>query len=391
MLARNEGREIDFLVKSTDGQPDRIIKGRIVRCSDSGQSVQPIIEVDGQWQFSLPGEPRFPALTDDTILKPTLAWKLLADQPAQVEAEVSYITGGMSWEAAYHLVAPEKGDLLELTACVTLENQTGKTSTGSKVQLVAGDLMKLEPKNSPRLAMRSSHADSFGGEAPQVTEKSLDEYHLYSLPTAITLHSREAKQVQFIRASGVKAERIYVYDGLKNPSTRWGNPPMSQIRDNPEYGTESQSKVSVMCEFKNTKANHLGLPLPSGKARFYRQDDDGQPQFVGENTIDHTATDETVRIFTGNSFDLVGERMRGRFDLKLDDKTLDETFEIELRNRKSEVVEVRVVEHLYRWMNWEIRDESSPFLKTDAQTIEFRVTLKPGEERAVRYTVHYAW
>jgi len=33
---------------------------------------QPIIEVGGKLQFSLPGLPIFPALGDDTILKPAL-------------------------------------------------------------------------------------------------------------------------------------------------------------------------------------------------------------------------------------------------------------------------------------------------------------------------------
>lgn len=408
MLLLNEGKEIDFFIKGTDGKPDRTVKGLVVRSGDidpeglnrmrynsrgeTEETSQPIIQVGGQLQFSLPGAPRFPALADDTILKPTLAWKLHAEQAAKVNAEIAYITGGMSWEAAYNIVAPENGDLLDLTGWVTMGNQTGKTFTDAKIQLVAGDVMKVEPQNESRfVARKPMAADPFAGTAPQVTEKSFDEYHLYSLPLATTLHDRETKQVEFIRASGVKAERIYVYDGLKSDPNRWGNPPMSQIRDNPEYGTESNSKVSVMREFKNSKANNLGLPLPLGKVRFYRQDDDGQSQFVGENTIDHTATDETLRIFTGNSFDLVGERTRSNFKNDSSNKWFDETFEIKLRNRKKETVEIRVVEHLYRWTNWTIRDESSPFLKTDAQTIEFRVTLKPDEERAVRYTVHYAW
>ncbi len=391
MLSLNEGKEIDFFVKGLDGKPDRTVKGRVVRSGDS--RLDPIIQVDGQLQFSLPGEPRFPALADDTILKPTLSWKLFSEQATNMEAEIAYITGGMSWEAAYNIVAPENGDLLDLTGWVTMGNQTGKTFTDAKIQLVAGDVMKIEPKGY------LVSGDEFGstkmlrqaGAAPQVTEKSFDEYHLYSLPLVTTLHDRETKQVEFIRASGVKAERIYVYDGLKSEPNRWGNPAMSQIRDNPEYGTESNSKVSVMREFKNSKANNIGLPLPRGKVRFYRQDDDGQVQFIGENTIDHTATDETLRIFTGNSFDLVGERTRSNFKNDSSNKWFDETFEIKLRNRKKETVEIRVVEHLYRWTNWTIRDESSTFLKTDAQTIEFRVALKPDEERAVRYTVHYVW
>ena len=57
-----------------------------------------------------------------------------------------------------------------------------------------------------------------------------------------------------------------------------------------------------MREFVNSQANHLGMPLPKGRVRFYRRNDDGQIEFTGENVIDHTPRDETVRIYTGNCF-----------------------------------------------------------------------------------------
>ncbi len=403
MLSLNEGKEIDFFVKGSDGNPDRTVKGRIIRSGyvpqndmamQRGQEIsQPIIEVAGQLQFSLPGEPRFPSLADDTVLKPTLVWKLHSEEAAKFNAEIAYVTGGMSWQAAYNVVAPEKGDMLDLVGWITLENNTGKTFPDAKVQLVAGDVMKIDPNNG-RNRDGLGRADSFAkfaAAAPQVTEKSFDEYHLYSLPLPTTLHDRETKQVEFVRASGVKAERIYVYDGVNIDQNRWGYQAMQQIRDNNEYGTESNPKVAVMREFKNSKANNLGLALPRGKMRFYRQDDDGQMQFLGENLIDHTPTDETLRINTGNAFDIVGERKRSDFNRDTNDHWFDETFEIKLRNHKEEAVEIRVVEHLYRWTNWSIRDESSTYKKMDAQTIEFRIPLKPDEERAFHYTVHYSW
>jgi hypothetical protein len=142
----------------------------------------------------------------------------------------------------------------------------------------------------------------------------------------------------------------------------------------------------------NSDTNHLGIALPAGKLRFYRRDADGQMEFVGEDRIDHTPRNETIRVTTGNSFDLVGERKQTNFHLDSDNKWLDETFQIKLRNRKKdEAVTIRVVEHLYRWSNWDIVEKSDDFTKIDAQTIEFRVPVKPDEERTVSYTVHYSW
>ena len=68
-----------------------------------------------------------------------------------------------------------------------------------------------------------------------------------------------------------------------------------------------------MREFMNSATNHLGLPLPKGRVRFYRRDTGGQLEFTGENTIKHTPRDELIRLYTGNAFDLVGERKQTNF------------------------------------------------------------------------------
>ncbi|MFN4804599.1 MAG: DUF4139 domain-containing protein [Akkermansiaceae bacterium] len=154
---------------------------------------------------------------------------------------------------------------------------------------------------------------------------------------------------------------------------------------------KSQKKVWVLREFKNSKENNLGMALPKGRLRFYSRDDDGSLQFTGENNIDHTAKDETIRVYLGNSFDLVGERRRIAYKAESSNKWLDETFEIKIRNHKKEAVEIRVVEHLSRFDNWEIKDKSNDFRSLDSHTIEFPITLKPDEEKIVTYKVHYTW
>jgi len=220
---------------------------------------------------------------------------------------------------------------------------------------------------------------------PAVTEKAFDEFHLYSLARPTTLLDRETKQVEFVRATDVKAPTIYVYDGSSDYRFYGG---LIQDRG---YGTQGNKKVRVMREFVNAETNHLGITLPKGKLRFYRRDADGQMEFVGEDMIDHTPRNETIRVTTGNAFDLVGGRKQANFREDTSDKWLDESFEIRLRNRKKEPVEIRVVEHLYRWSGWDITQKSDEFKKTDAQTIEFRVPVKPDEERTVTYMVHYSW
>jgi hypothetical protein len=183
-------------------------------------------------------------------------------------------------------------------------------------------------------------------------------------------------------------ERVYVYDGAQLGGWRVG---MTYGGD-PGYGTESNKKVAVYREFRNSQENNLGVPLPKGRVRFYTQDSaDLSLQFVGENSIDHTPKDELVRLYTGDSFDLVGERKRTDLKVNESNHLASESFEIKLRNRKKEPVEIRVVEHLFRWTNWEIKEKSHPFEKKDAQTIEFHVPMKPDQEQTVTYTVNYSW
>ena len=411
LLNLYEGKTIEFAVRNQDGT-ERIVSGKIVRsgyvphyeamnrygaqyqvnqmamAAPAGGTGQPIIEVGGKLQFSLPGQPIFPALADDTILKPAFDWILFSGQAARFDAELSYVSGGMSWSSDYNIVAPETGDTLELVGWVTLDNQSGKQFDHARIKLMAGDVNKVQPQNQPRMMTMGGVV---GGlmSPPQVEEKTFEDYHLYTLPLPTTIHDRETKQVEFLHASGIQSKRLYVYDGARFDRNYGGYQDVRQIQ---QYGTQSNPHVWVLREFANSDVNHLGIPLPKGRVRFYRRDQDGQMEFTGENEIDHTAKDETVRVYTGNAFDITGERRQTKFQSQMQPGGwLDEAFEIKLRNHKKEAATVRVVEHLYRWATWTITQESATHGQVDSKTIQYEVTLRPDEEKTLTYTAHYTW
>jgi hypothetical protein len=407
LLSLYEGKTIDFLVQRGDKQ--EVVPGKIIRSgyvphnpmaiygqydqSQMAQAGQPIIEMDGKVRFGLPGTPLFPALADDAILKPTLQWLLASDKAGPLRAEFSYVTGGLTWEADYNIVAPEKGDAVDIVGWVTMNNQSGKDFENARIKLMAGDVNKIQPgQQFDRLQQFAALGGAVGGTmAPAVTEKAFDEYHLYNLARSTTLHDGETKQVEFVRAANVATRQLYIYDGLKIDPNRYRGWNQETIRSNSEYGTESNPKIWLMREFVNSEASHLGMPLPKGRVRFYRRNDDGQMEFTGENVIDHTPRDEKIRVYTGNAFDLAGERRRTEYKLDMNKHMLDESFEIKVRNHKKEPVDVRVVEHLYRWITWDVPTHSDPFNKTDSKTIEFPVTIAPDEEKTITYTAHYSW
>ncbi|GJM23897.1 MAG: DUF4139 domain-containing protein [Phycisphaerae bacterium] len=414
LLSRYEGKTIDFLVGGTADAPLKV-SGKIIRSgyvphynalngfgsqyyqrqmmlSQQTQS-QPLIEVDGQLRFGLPGTPIFPSLTDDSILKPTLNWKIHSDQTNDVTAELAYLTGGMTWRADYNVIAESDDDIVSLLGWVTIENQCGTSFENARIKLMAGDVHRISPDGQANQYLYAGLARRSGvaGNEPGVTEKSFEDYHLYTVARPSTIRDRETKQIEFIRADQIKAERRYVYNGADINWQQYRGWGYDSLRTHSDFGSRSTKKVQVVREFSNCKSNNLGMPLPSGKLRFYRRDDDGQLEFTGENMIDHTPKDELVRVVTGNAFDLVGERNRTNFETDGSKRFTNEWFEIKLRNHKEEPVTITVVEDLYRWRNWEISENDHEFKKKDSDTIEFDVTLAPDEEKTIKYKVHYSW
>src|SRR5450631_997883 len=230
LLSYYEGKTIDFLVQR--GNEQQIIKGRVVRSgyipsASYAQGYpqpglgQPIIEVDGVLRFGLPDQPLFPALSADSILKPTLSWLLQTSDPGKFDAEISYVGSGMSWQADYNLVVSDKSDaktdILDMIGWITMRNQSGKTFENARIKLLAGDVNKIQPAMDARyFAKRAMPMAMAGGAAePAVSEKAFDEFHLYSIARTTTLHDRESKQVEFVHAEKMFAPTIYVYDGAE--------------------------------------------------------------------------------------------------------------------------------------------------------------------------------
>ena len=401
MLEKFEGQTIDFEVQGAGGvdpatgmprppQP-QIIKGRIVRAGS-----QPLIEVDGHLQFSLPGMPLFPASTDGLLLKPTLRWQIESAKAAQFPAELDYITRGMSWQATYNVVVPESKDvtgpeLADILGWVTINNTSGSDFDKATIQLMAGDVAKIINSNGIMggmgYAMKAMEMDQMAAAPPQVTQKAFDDFHLYDLHRTVSLRNGETKQVQFLEASGVTVQRTYQFNGNDSNFRNFYSGYHDENRANGASGT----KVQIREEIRNAEANHLGMPLPSGRLRLYRRETSGQLQFVGESMIEHTAADQTVQVVSGEAFDLKAERRQTDFHVNNNGHTIDEAFEVVLSNAKDVPVVIHDVERMNRAENWAITDKSGDFSKKDSHTIDFPVTVPAKGQARLTYTVHYTW
>jgi hypothetical protein len=384
ILNRYLGREIALRrVVGRDGEKTESVKGTLL--SNAGGRV---VQSEGKILINPPGDPVLGELPEGLLTKPTLIWKLDSTKAGEHQGEISYMTSGMSWSADYVLVADKDDAKADLTAWTTVVNNSGATYKDAKLKLVAGDVHRAPlPQDLGEMDSLAASARA-AAPAPNMTEKSFFEYHLYTLARPTTLADNSSKQVEMASAAGVPVKKLFVYD----PEAGWWSGAYGDSGNwEPMWGLSFDKKVGVFLEFQNKKSAGLGIPLPKGRVRVYKKDDEGSLQFAGEDAIDHTPKDEKVRVKMGESFDLVGERARTDFSSDVKKRRFEETFEIKLRNHKDADAVVTVVEHLYRWTNWKIVSSSAKYEKKDAQTIEFTVPVPKDGETVVTYTVKYSW
>jgi hypothetical protein len=334
----------------------------------------PILRVGDEITWAYPGRISFPEIPKTLIAKPTLVW--LVDSSADKQkVEVSYLASELSWKADYVLSVNESDTAADLNGWVTLDNRSGAPYANAKVQLVAGDVNRVQPQVHKDRMIYAAEA-RMSAPPPQFTEEGLFEYHLYTLDRKTTLLENEQKQIALLEASGIKVAKRLVLRG---------EPAYFRMQTG-ELG--APSKIAVSLEFENRENQKLGMPLPKGIVRVYKRDKSGGRQFLGEDQIDHTPRDERVRIRVGDAFDVVGERKQ--MDYKVIGSCRSESaWQIDLRNHKDEKVEVDVVEPASG--DWEIVSSSQKATKDDAHTFSFRVPVPPRGSARVEYRVRVRW
>lgn len=334
---------------------------------------------------------RLPELPGGLITRPTLVWDVNANRAATHNTQVSYQTTGITWWTDYNVTYQEGANAnsckLDVAAWVSIINQSGAGYPDAKLKLVAGDVQRAQPQGRVYAATPQRAGMAMEMSAKGFEEKAFFEYHLYTLGRPTTLPDNSTKQIElFPAARAVPCEKNLVYYGAT------ARPYASGPAIDRNYGINTNAKVDVYIGFKNAKEQNMGMPLPAGRMRVSKLDDaDNTLEFIGENTIDHTARNEQVLIKLGSAFDVVGQRRQANFNIDAGRQIITEEIEVKLRNQKKEAVTVMVKENLYRWSNWQISSKTHDYRKDDARTVTFPVKIAAGAEAVVRYTVMYTW
>ncbi len=386
LLEKYLGKEIEFVRLNEETKQEYTVKGKLLAAGFGGRGGV-VAEINGKVEMDPAGRMVLPSLPEGLILKPRLRWMVDNSKAGSHRIELSYLAGGLSWSADYVALLSKSDDELDLTGWVTLTNNSGTAFPNAGLKLVAGDVNVVTDAMALNgRMMKSSMAEA---AAPQFAQSELFEYKLYTLQRKTDLNANETKQIELVSGRDVAAKKMFIYDGVADQWRYWWN--NHSYRNQQSFGEVSNTKVGTYVTFRNDEKSALGIPLPKGKVRVYKLDDDGKEQFVGEDRIDHTPKDEEVRLYLGNAFDIVGERAQIDFKSMASGRVVEETIQIKVRNHKDEQVTVQVYEHPWRWNEWEITKKSSEFEKVDQSTIRFPVTVAKDGEATVTYTIRYSW
>lgn len=364
LMEKYLGQTVELVMEHEDGTRETV-KAKLI-----GNQEGAVYELeDGRIAVNPDARVVLPSLPAGLISKPSLVWMLESKRPKQT-VEASYLTGGIGWKADYVVVLASDEKKVDLTGWVTIDNHSGATYNDASLKLVAGNVNRARPEFPRAKGAVSFEATSVAGSGFE--EESFFEYHLYTLQRRTTIKDNQTKQVTLLDAGNVGVKKVYI---VQPGGAYWFG----------RYAGVEKPKVAVHLSLDNSKKNGMGMPLPKGTVRVYKKDSSDALQFIGEDSIDHTPEDETIRVKMGDAFDVVAERKQTDFEVLASGHLYRSSYQIDLRNHKSEAITVSVIENLNG--DWTITKSSHEYQKETASRVRFEVPVAAKGSATLTYTV----
>ncbi len=319
----------------------------------------------------------FPDLPGTLYSQPTLIWTLVNRGAEAQRVEASYLTSNMNWSTDYVLTVTRDEKNADLDGWVTLVNNSGAAYANARLQLVAGNVHRSEPQYPATKAYAQAEMVVANRNVTDFQQENLSEFHLYTLDRRTTIQNNESKQLSLLSSTNVPVEKYLQVEGQQN----WFRNPQG-------IGNPIPQPVKVFYRFQNDEKSHLGIPLPAGTVRVYQADSKGAVEFAGESAITHTPKDETVRVYVGDAFDVVCERMATDYKRLANDRAEFE-YQTTLRNHQGGPVTVEVREPVGG--DWEVLNSNYAWTKLDATTLGFSVPVERNGTATLDYRVRVKW
>ena len=371
LLDKYVGQKVKLVHWNEYQDKQDVVEATLISNNDS-----PIFQINDEIHLGYPGEVILPKIPDNLIAKPTLTWLFDNAKANAQDVEVSYITGGLNWKADYVLVINKDDTLGDLSGWVTLTNQSGATYNNAKLKLVAGKVNVASPVSQRVYKLAASEMKDDAASVPQFQEQGLFEYHLYDLQRPTSIKENQTKQISLLESTGATIKKEFTVEGPQGYG--WF---MSYFQ------APTKCPVNVVMTLHNSEANHLGMPIPAGTVRLYKEDKSGSLQFIGQDNIDHTPKDEELKLKVGEAFDVTAERRQISFQQIVNSNIYESEWEITIKNHKKEDIAVTVIEPLIGFSNWEVLSNSLPYEKMDASTLKFLVPVSKDGNVKLTYKV----
>lgn len=308
-------------------------------------------------------------LPENLKTKPTLEWKLNSDNTKKQDLGLTYKTNGMAWNAKYIGVLNQDETKLSINSWVNITNNSGASFKDAKLKLIAGDVNLVRDYYKGRQELNASARFSYQDEvSSQKTfeERTLMDFHIYELDYSTDLLNNEQKQISLFNANDIKINKKYTHF---------------------VYGNDQTGKAKITVEFKNSKENGLGIPIPKGVFGIYKEDKNSN-ELVGEDKIDHTAKDEIIKLTLGEAFDIVVE------DVLVSNKMISERvseneYKVTIKNKKDTKINIEI---MHFWSsNWELLNSNFKSVSENANQLKFPIEVKANstETLTFKYRANY--
>jgi len=303
-------------------------------------------------------------IIDNPRTRPVLQWDIISETN-NPSGNLIYMTNGFEWNAVYRMELLGNGSATLIPEAY-ISNYSSITFDNLKIKLVEGVLGNNQ-KNSIRSNRRLSSVDRNSEMGTQIGEESaLGDYHIYNYPKRFSFGSNEHVSVRLYESRKINYSKIYVF----------------------QNGERRQKEEPLEIEFQveNTIENNLNIPLPQGRIALYEYSDSAL-EFTGEDNVKQTPKGEVLTIRAGRSFDVIGKRRVVNFDRQR--KSEEASIEILINNTKDEEINIRLEEKILG--DWVIKDASNNYIKKDATTIHFPLSVSNGKKALVTYTYRKEW
>jgi hypothetical protein len=359
LMEKAVGKQVQ-IVRTNPGNGQQVTETATVLAANDGVVLKIGDRIEVLRDDGAPTRVIFDGVPQNLRARPTLSVTVDSTKAGRRDATLTYLTRGLDWRADYVAVFDEKASKLDFQGWITLINTTSTTFADVKTDLIAG---------SPRIGNAGApiRGVTRGGTEAATNTQQVGDTYLYPLKERTTIAANQQKQVGFIEADNVAAQRVYQYQANGfNSST------------NPEH-------VDAVLQFANSRAGGLAAPLPTGTVRMYMRDSEGALKLIGESNIGHTPQGSELSLRTGEAFDIT---VKPTLDSRtpVDKRHWRYAMSYVVANAKSEPVTVQVHQYAYP-SDLKVLSESLKSRRVSASELVWQVPVPAEGETKLTFEV----